>query len=116
MTANVVPIFDARVARAARDEAVTRVDEHADDAWKAAALDAVFALSRTRSHFTTDAVWWLLTRADYGEPHEPRALGAVMQRAVRAGWIEPTDQTSKSIRAACHARDLRIWRSLVVTP
>jgi predicted nucleic acid-binding Zn ribbon protein len=44
---------------------------------------------------------------------EERALGAIMQRAARQGWIAPTDRTRKSIRPACHARDLRVWRSLL---
>jgi hypothetical protein len=105
--------FDADAARVARDEAVHRVDEHAEEDWKAAALDAVRFIAEKRDVFTTDAVWWLLGQQDVEPPHEERALGAVMQAAARQGWIAPTDRTRKSIRPACHARDLRIWRSLL---
>jgi hypothetical protein len=108
-----VPEFDAAAARDARDEAIQRVDEHAEKRWKAAALNAVRFIAEKRDAFTTDAVWWLLDQQDIEPPHEERALGAIMQRAARQGWIEPTDRTRKSVRPACHARDLRVWRSLL---
>lgn len=112
----VVPLFDAGAARAARDEAVDRVDRHADEAWKAAATDAIYLMATKRDEFTTDAVWWLLAHAGIGAPHEERALGALMQAAQRQGWIQRTERTHKSVRPECHARDLRVWRSLIHNP
>lgn len=45
--------------------------------------------------------------------HEPRALGALMREAARAGDIEATDAWALSERVACHRRPLRVWRSLL---
>lgn len=113
MNAKVVPIFDAHAARQARDEAVARVDAHAEDAWKLAALDAIYFIARRYDEFTTDAVWWLLAQAEVQAPHEERAMGAVVQSAQRQGWIQRTERTHKSVRPECHTRDLRVWRSLI---
>lgn len=107
-------VFSMRAARAARDDAVERVDTHAEVEWKAAAAEAIEYVARRRPELTTDAVWYLLDHAGIAEPHERRALGPRMQAAARAGWIEPTDRRRNSIRAACHTRELRIWRSLIV--
>lgn len=108
-----VQIFDGDAAREARDEAIGRVDRHVEPNWKVAATGAVHTIARLRPEFTTDAVWGLLTAANVAPPHEERALGAIMRAAAREGWIEATDRTSKSVRPRCHARDLRVWRSLI---
>jgi hypothetical protein len=105
--------YDARTARAARDEAIATVDEHAEEIWKLAALDVVYELARERDYFTTDAVWYLLDKRGIDPPHEERALGAVMRKAQIRGWIESTDRTKKSVRRRCHARDLRVWHGLI---
>ena len=105
--------YDPDAARAARDEAIEQVDAHAEQVWKAAALDVVHEIAQHRDYFTTDAVWWVLDQRDVDPPHEERALGAIMRRAQSQGWIEITDRTRKSVRRRCHARDLRVWKSLV---
>jgi len=101
--------LDIFAARAARDEALTVVDAGAPADWKAAALDAVRHLARMLPEFTTDDVW---VRLRGNAPAEPRALGAVMQHARALGLIEPTDRIRTSARPECHARPVRVWRSL----
>lgn len=95
-------------AKQARDEAIARVEEHASDEWKAQALEVIHVVAQVHKELTTDTIWWYLE-----VPSEPRALGAVMMTAKRLQWIEPTDRTEVSKREACHARPLRIWKSLL---
>lgn len=97
-------------AQQARDEAIARVDAHADSAWRQRALQVVEYLAATRGTFTTDDVWEQL--AVHGEAtHEPRALGAIMRTAARQGICAPTPTYRTSSRAACHARPVRVWRA-----
>lgn len=102
------------VAVAARDEAIDRVERNADSHWKVAATNCVMTLARTNAEFTTDDVWSLLV----GWPestHEPRAMGPVMRKVANAGIIEATDQYRQSERKECHARPVKVWRSLIYT-
>lgn len=96
-------------AEAARDAALQQVAEHTPSLWLHQAVGAVQLLAGERQYFTTDDVWDLLDSA----PPEPRALGAVMREQARAGLIVATDRTQKSRRVECHARPVRVWRSLV---
>lgn len=107
-------LFDAQAAESALNEAVERVERNADSGWFNAALRAVRLIAIHRSEFTTDSVWAVLARWQIEGPHEERAMGAVMRRAKSLRWCEPTNQTSRSVRPACHRRDLRIWQSLIV--
>lgn len=61
-----------------------------------------------RDYFTTDDVWRVL-----GQPLESRAMGAVMQRAARAGVCARTNMTKDSDRPVCHRNTKRVWRSLL---
>lgn len=104
-------IFDALEGERRRDEAIHRVDLHADGDWKDAALRTVRSLAASRTTFTTDDVWKLLAGAGY-EVREPRAMGAVMRRVAGAGLIRATDHWALSKRPECHRRPVRIWESI----
>lgn len=108
-----MPTFDLAAARIARDEALGRVDDHADERWMLAAENAIEHVAEQREQFTTDAVWHVLQQRGVPEPREKRAMGAAMQKAARRGRIERTNETKESVREACHARDIRVWRSLI---
>jgi hypothetical protein len=107
--------FDAAKSAIARDEAIERVEKHAAERWKVAALGAVRSVAARRPLFASDEVWRQIPD-DAGKPHEPRAMGAVMRRAVREGWIEPTDDFKPTARVAAHRRPQRIWRSNLLDP
>ncbi len=94
---------------AARDEALERVDEHADEDWKAHASDVIAMTAADLDEFTAEDVWARLDPAL--STHEPRALGALMKRAAAAGVIVATDQWRVSSRTACHNRPMRVWRA-----
>lgn len=79
--------------------------------WIVEARRAVVFTATVRALFTTDQVWWRLT--DVEKNPEPRALGAVMRWAAKAGIIEATGEWKESVRTSCHGRPARIWRSLI---
>lgn len=105
--------FDPEASQRARDEAIRRVDEAADVAWKQQAHAAIVWLAVHRATFTTDDVWRRLDALEILGPREPRALGALMRTAKRRGLIRPLNRWIQSERVACHRRDLRLWESLV---
>lgn len=106
-------IIDIVGARRERDRAIDRVDQASDDIWKRAADLAIRSVAYTRLDFTTDDVWVALHEMAVESPTEPRALGAAMRRAQRAGLIEPTNRVEQSARPVCHAAPKRVWQSLV---
>lgn len=98
---------------ARRDEAIGRVEVHADAAWKRHVMKVIHGLATERSRFTTDDVWARLD-PDHGT-HEPRAMGAMMRQAAKAGIITPTDAYEQSARPECHARPVRVWESVIAS-
>lgn len=100
-------------APSAKIVAIARVESHADPAWLNIAEFAVSQLCVTEDEFSTDAVWGWLSRNTPLQPHEPRALGAVMRKAAIDGLIASTGRYQQSEREECHNRPVAIWRSLV---
>jgi len=93
-----------------KDEAMNRVDKHADAVWKLAALHAVAEAARTLSEFTTDAVVPLIN--PNATTHDLRALGPVMTRAAKLGWIEKSPMPFIPTPRR-HMAPLQVWRSLL---
>lgn len=91
-----------------RDAAIDRV-ESASGAWVESAFQTVHQLALQRPEFTSDAIWALTG----SPPKEPRAMGAVLRRAMRSGIAIATDRTVNSVRPDCHRRPVRVWRSLI---
>lgn len=104
-------LLDLVAAMEARDDALRQVSDHADPEWFYHALHVVWCLAIQLEEFTTDDVWDHIGHA--ASTHEPRALGAVMKRASSLGYVKATDRYRPSARAACHARPVRIWASLI---
>ena len=104
-------LLDLAAAISARDEAVTRVGDHADVEWVAHILDVIYCLAVARDTMTTDDIWE--TVGEVAATHEPRALGAVMRQAARLGYVKASDTYTPSARPACHARPVRVWASLI---
>lgn len=90
-----------------------QVEDAANEVWKTTAFKAVYWLSTTKDYFTTDDVWRALKRYHPEvHTHEHRAMGAVIRRASKAGFIQRTDRTIKSDRSVAHRRPLTIWASV----
>lgn len=104
-------LLDLAASIAAKDEAVQRVASNADPDWMRQAVDGIWALALNADTLTTDDVWDAIP--DAATTHEPRALGAAMKRAASLGYITATDTYRPSARPACHARPVRVWRSLL---
>lgn len=105
-----LPLFDRHASEQARDEAIGRVERHADAAWKAEALEAVKGTASRNAFLTSDDVWQRLTT----RPHEPRAMGAIMRHAVTLGWIAPTERFIPTLKASQHRQPIRVWKSLLI--
>lgn len=93
-----------------RDNAIERVDKHADSDWKVLALETVKAVAQRFAEFSTDLVLAELANSPI-RTHELRALGPVMLSARRAGYIEPTDRFENSNSVTRHKAPKRIWKS-----
>ena len=96
--------MSGRSGKELRDEAIERVGEAAPVLWMDNAAAAIRWLAMRGERFTTDDVWAMIEH-----PPEPRAMGAAMVSARRAGIIVPLNETRNSRRPACHSRPLRLW-------
>lgn len=107
-------VFDPNEGEHRKREAIDRVELNADNRWKEAAAEVVRRVASDRAEFTTDRIWALLEKdhPNLGPPHEPRAMGAVMRKAAKAGLIEKTDRVTRTERPEAHRRDITVWRSL----
>lgn len=95
--------------------AINRAGNAADPAWTAAARTALLVAALTRPNLTTDHVWDQLAHTTETTA-ERRAMGAIIRYAATRGWIERTNQTEQTDRAAAHKRPVAVWRSLVHAP
>lgn len=96
---------------AAREEAINRVEAHADPEWKDVAYLTALRVAQQKRFFVSEDVWDALS-GDV-QTHEPRAMGAVMRRLRKEGIVEPTDQFVTSTSPLGHGRPSRVWRSLL---
>lgn len=91
-------------ARAERDAALEQVEAAASPGWLNAAGDALDIRATTGLPFTTDDVWGDLEARGVPAPREPRALGPIVKRALRAGTIVPAGYTQSRRRHAALIR------------
>lgn len=104
------PFFNTIEGARRRDAAIARGEDAAHARWKEAAMDAIHACARRLDSFTTDQVVEAIRH--YGvESGDHRALGGLMKRAEKHGWIEQTDRTRPSALPQSHRRPKRVWRS-----
>jgi hypothetical protein len=95
---------------ATAEAAIKSVEEHADDAWKAAAMDAVLKCAGANALFTVDDVWPLIP--SQFQTHDDRALGPIMRNAASRGWIKQSGNFKRSwVRN--HGTVRPLWRSRI---
>lgn len=105
-------LFDYAAGKAAKEEGMERVDAAADDDWKDAAERAVKDAARSLPEITSDDV--MARIAPDVRTHELRALGPVMSRAAKAGWIRKADKAPRlCARPSRHRAPLTVWTSLI---
>lgn len=91
------------------DAAIAQAEEHADRVWLSAAKQIVWDLIKDGRPFTTDDCWARLDTLDV-VTHEPRALGAVLRAAAKAGYIEQTGEYVATARPKAHSRPIPYWK------
>lgn len=101
---------NVQAEEAALDSALATVEDAACDVWKESAWMVLVNLAMRGNEFTTDAVWLMLSEWRIPPPREPRAMGAMVRRAVRVGLIEGTGRMVKSERVGCHRRPVVVYR------
>lgn len=89
-------------------QALDKVEANADPAWLGVAKRVVWQLVREGEPFTTDDCWVRLSALGV-TTHEPRALGAVIRAAARAGFIRSTGEYRKTSRPEAHSRPIPVW-------
>ena len=104
-------LFDDASSRAARDQAMRVVEEHASLGFADAAYDAGVRCAENNRLFIVDEVWGYLPEGV--TTHDLRAMGPVMKRLQRDKVIEPTDQYRFTNKVTSHKRPMIVWRSLV---
>lgn len=106
---------EAQIARArqAKADAIAQVEAHANPDWSQRAYRAVCQVAANRQQLTPDAVIGLLKHQGDWPPREPRALGPVMLRAVKAGVIRKTDRMVNSALPERHCRPVPVYLSLI---
>lgn len=102
-------VLDAARGEIAKEEAISRVEANASRAWLDIAYVCVVGLCRWRSEITTDDVWLDLFGRDVPDPHEPRAMGPVMRKAVTRGHLRPTSTFRPSAMPQNHRRPVRVY-------
>lgn len=105
-------VLDRQLALDLRDIAIARVDEGANEEWKAEAMAAVERTCRKLTEFTVDAIQEEMRDAKV-ETHEGRAMGAIVIQAVRNGWMVRSGVVIKSAQPQCHGNLRTVWRSLL---
>jgi len=105
--------FDPEKGEELRDLSIEQVERAADEAWKAAAWDAVLWACQHRrvgGEFTTDLIWWRLDKLGAVPPREPRAMGPIMLKAQRLEFVEFTGRFVMTARPQAHRAPVRVWR------
>ena len=87
--------------------AMMRAGAAADPFWRLAATKAVAKLAETGRTFSAADVWREI--GDKARTEEPRALGAMMQAAMRSGLIMQTGQVVMAKAPGANARWTTVW-------
>ena len=90
---------------------MVRVERNAHEEWKDAALEAVYQAALVNRKFIVDEVWRYMP-PDVST-HELRAMGAVMKKAAKAGWIIGTGEYEPSAKVSTHKGLRHVWQSLI---
>jgi hypothetical protein len=100
-----------RLSEATRvtDNAIESVGRAANGEWIRVVERIIRDLAASGEPFTTDDVWDAL-REQSTTTREPRAMGAVMRRMVKSGFIEKAEGFRVSIRPKAHKNPKQLWR------
>ena len=94
-------------------DAMNQSFDNANEDWRTAALDCVHTVALQQHELTSDDVHVLLDKAGV-HTHNWSAIGPVMTKARKEGWIERTGRIRRSSRIVSHGKLLLVWQSLLV--
>jgi len=100
------PDMERRRARARRDTGMARAEGAADPDWKDKARRALRTYLETHQEFHVDDFW---ESTGLERPAEARALGPLVQRAARRGWMHKSGRYRAS--SASNLSEKPIWTS-----
>lgn len=95
-----------------REDAIQRVEQHADPDWKTIAYETGLRLAESRATFTSEDIFDAMPNTV--STHEPRAMGAVLRALKRDGIVEATDRFVTSTSLVGHGRPSRVWASRLI--
>lgn len=96
--------------RRRRDEAIDRVRDHTPPGWMDAAVDCVRIALQQFVTITTDDVRRVAGIRQIPKPHDNRAWGAVMRRAIKSGLVVKTGEYVPTERPEAHRRPIPVYR------
>lgn len=103
-------LFDQVKAEEAKQDGMARAEAHADTEWQNMALLAVQYVALSKRTFIVDEVWQYIPSNLH--THNLRAMGPVMKRAQKLGWIEPCGHATTS-RVSAHGTPVTLWQSKI---
>lgn len=107
----VPPTLDAQEAERNRDIGIARSDAAASDEFRAELDAAVYQAAQKHAELVCDAIYEFMPPGEAkGNLH---AVGAAMKRAVKAGWLAPTDRLGRTAQVQCNRGPRVLWRSLI---
>ena len=92
-----------------KEEGMKRAEAHANVDWKDAAERRLIRLTKNKRFFTSDDILSYLDNKEI-KTHDNRALGGIMNRWVRQGYISPIGFQNSS-RPSRHGGTVRLWKS-----
>ena len=121
-----LPLFSQpprNACEAGKQDGMNRVETNAGQAWNQEARKGLKQIAKSNEYFTSDPLWDALEDQGIPEPENPRAMGPVMLRGQREGWMTKVgvpDETraalEKSRRPQSHMRPCTVYRSLIFAP
>jgi hypothetical protein len=104
---------EAQQGELLRDEGMARALDHAEREtflWGMRATQLLRAYAKNHCRFPTEDVVKFAERTNFPLPPEPRAWGAIIRMAVKAGLLRPYGYT-RSKNARAHCRPVQVWES-----
>lgn len=98
---------DVAGALAARDAGIEQAEANADSLWLASTWGTLLVYLLSHAEFFVDDFW---AETGISAPRDARALGVLVGRASRKGFIEKSGQFRPSIRSAMTEKP--VWTSL----
>lgn len=110
MTQNALTTDEMDEIHAVTNEAIDRGIDHAEQRWRNMADEALFFIAKNNHTFTVNDVRAITERSPI-KTHDKRAMGGVIRRGMKNGWIKKTGEEIPSKQG--HGVAIQIWESVI---